>query len=89
MPLLWRFYRSFEPAYVYGRTARMDEGAVEWDIYPAAFSSRLVIELDREVTTLHINVRTSLRHGRLSDDRAVFDEFLKSYETSGALWPLD
>lgn len=67
----------------------MGEGVVEWDIHPAAFSSPFVIERDREVTTLHINVRTSLRHGRWSDDRAVFDEFLKRYEPSVPLWPLD
>lgn len=90
MPLLWRFYRSFEPAYVYGRTASMGEGVLEWDLHPAAFSSRFAPELDREVTTLHIDVGHSLRHdGLWANDRSVIERFLAGYDASIGSWQLD
>lgn len=90
MPQLWRFYRSFEPAYVYDRTARMGEGVIDWDIHPAAFSSRFEPELDREVTTLHVDVSKSLRQGGLwANDRSVIERFLAGFDPTDASWPLD
>lgn len=90
MPQLWRFYRSFEPAYIYGRTARMGEGVLDWDLHPAAFSSRFVPELDREVTTLHVDVSKSLRQdGLWANDRAVVERFLENFDPADGSWPLD
>lgn len=89
MPQLWRFYRSFEPAYLYGRTARMGEGVSEWDLHRAAFSSRFVPALGREVTTLHVDVSKSLRHdGLWGNDRSVVERFLANFDPLDALWPL-
>jgi hypothetical protein len=68
----------------------MGEGVSDWDLHPAAFSSRYVTALAREVTTLRIDIATSLRQGKLwGNDREIVETFLQGFDPADGSWPHD
>lgn len=58
---LWLFFSHLEPAYAYGRAARMSEFITSWDVFPAAFETQFDAARGTDTEHLLVDDRTSLR----------------------------
>lgn len=61
----WFFFSAYEPAYVFGRSARMSQQVGAWEIREAVSEAKLCPALRRDVRTLYVtrDGREKLRAG--------------------------
>lgn len=57
----WLFFEAPEPAYVYGRSARMAHGCTDWAMHHASHIVQFDSELDRDVSTLYLSDKSDYR----------------------------
>lgn len=67
----WLFFDAPEPAYVYGRAARMARGCTNWEIRHAAREMMFDHKLGRDVSTLYLGDKASIRQPREGDSLAT------------------
>lgn len=81
----WLFFHALEPAYVTGRAARMATGVIGWNIYSAAYDIRWDDQLERDISTLHVDQSTS--HRDHDTETPILMRWAKNTSPQSSHWP--
>ncbi|WP_285633531.1 hypothetical protein [Actinoallomurus iriomotensis] len=74
---IWIFFDHLEPALVFSRAGRMSGYDITaHGVYEAARETRCDFELDRDVTTLHVNLRSEFERGA-EDEIEIFKRWVR------------
>lgn len=80
------FFDAPEPAYVYGRAARMSGLVNGWEIFRAAYQVENVENTARDVHTVYV-IRRSLKYPHNEPEREILRRFAEGANPDSSHWP--
>ena len=83
-PEQWFYFNAAEPAYAFGRTARMSAQTTQWAMYPAAWKRVFDQRRGADVTTLHVVTSQPMRNEM--DDTTTLRRFTDGVTPNATHW---